>query len=104
LILTLNFKPGCTESKLKFSNEEVGYNNDVYLNETMIIDTVNTATTGTVFSAPGVRNRRRLTLSDRTFRSRYSFRSHLWPYFADRRIVLMNGYSRRTKSRRFPRR
>jgi len=53
----LVFKPGCTESKLKFSNEEVGYNNDVYLNETMIIDTVNTATTGTVFSAPGVKCR-----------------------------------------------
>jgi hypothetical protein len=53
----LVFKPGCTESSFKFISEEVSYNNDVYLNDTMIIDNVNTATTGTVFAAPGVKCR-----------------------------------------------
>jgi hypothetical protein len=36
---------------------DLGEDTDVYLNGTMIIDNVNAATTGTVFSAPGVKCR-----------------------------------------------
>jgi len=53
----LVFKPGCDGSKFVFVDETAGYDNRIYLGGTEIISNTNTATKGTVFSAPGVKCR-----------------------------------------------
>jgi len=47
------FKPGCDESTLKFIDESAGYDNDIYLKGTKIIDNTNSVSNST-FDAPGV--------------------------------------------------
>jgi len=50
----LVFKPDCEESTLKFIEQNAGYANRIYLNDTVIVDDASTASPDQTFSAPGV--------------------------------------------------
>ena len=48
------FKPGCDESTVIFLENNAGYENDVYLDGTKVIDDASSASEDETFSAPGV--------------------------------------------------
>jgi len=50
----LLFKPGCEQSTVKFLKNSAGYNNEVYLDDTLIIPDARDASSGETFTAPGV--------------------------------------------------
>ncbi|MBX0349534.1 type IV pilin [Halomicroarcula pellucida] len=50
----LLFKPGCDQSTVVFVKNDAGYDNEIYLEGTKVIDDANSVSPGTVFTAPGV--------------------------------------------------
>ena len=48
------FQPGCDQSKVVFIKNTAGYNNRIYLEDTVIIEDASTAVSGDTFTAPPV--------------------------------------------------